>query len=101
MLFTLSPLFTAVFSAMAGLRAPRWPERVGIGLGFIGAVLVATARGEVGEPARWTWLLLGLLIASQVRGFERRIDDQERAATSRVHTVQAAPRFGQAGRFGS
>ena len=62
MLFTLSPLLTALLSALAGLRAPARLEYVGIAIGFAGALLVALARGEAGRPADWLWVGLGLLV---------------------------------------
>lgn len=62
MMFTLSPLFTALLSRLAGLRAPARLEYAGIAIGFGGALLVALARGEAGRPAAWLWVGVGLLI---------------------------------------
>ena len=62
MLFTLSPLLTALLSRLAGLRAPLRLEYLGIAIGFAGALLVALARGEAGRPADWLWVGLGLLV---------------------------------------
>ena len=62
MLFTLSPLLTAVLSRLAGLRSPALMEYTGIAIGFVGALLVALARGEAGRPADWLWVGLGLLV---------------------------------------
>ena len=62
MMFTLSPLFTALLSRLAGLRAPARLEYWGIAIGFGGALLVALARGEAGRPAAWLWVGEGLLI---------------------------------------
>lgn len=62
MMFTLSPLFTALLSRLAGLRAPARLEYAGIAIGFAGALLVALARGEAGRPADWPWVALGVLI---------------------------------------
>ena len=62
MMFTLSPLFTALLSRLAGLRAPARLEYWGIAIGFGGALLVALARGEAGRPAAWLWGGVGLLI---------------------------------------
>ena len=61
-MFTLSPLFTALLSRLAGLRAPARLEYWGIAIGFGGALLVALARGEAGRPAAWLWVGVGLLI---------------------------------------
>lgn len=62
LMFTLSPLLTALLSRLAGLRAPARLEYAGIAIGFAGALLVALARGESGRPADWLWVGLGLLI---------------------------------------
>ncbi len=62
LMFTLSPLFTALLSRLARLRSPPRLEWVGIAVGFVGAVLVALARGEAGRPAAWIWVALGLAI---------------------------------------
>lgn len=62
MMFTLSPLFTALLSRLAGLSAPARLEYWGIAIGFGGALLVALARGEAGRPAAWLWVGVGLLI---------------------------------------
>ena len=62
MMFTLSPLFTALLSRLAGLRAPARLEYWGIAIGFGGALLVALARGAAGRPAAWLWVGVGLLI---------------------------------------
>ena len=62
MMFTLSPLFTALLSRRAGLRAPARLEDGGIAIGCGGALLVALARGEAGRPAAWLWVGVGLLI---------------------------------------
>lgn len=61
-LFTLSPMFTVIFSFAARLRAPRRLEFAGIVVGFIGTLLVASARGEVGRSVEWFWIGLGALV---------------------------------------
>jgi len=61
-LFTLSPMFTVVFSFLARLRSPRRLEFAGIIIGFIGTLLVASARGEVGRTVEWFWVGLGALV---------------------------------------
>jgi drug/metabolite transporter (DMT)-like permease len=61
-LFTLSPMFTVIFSFAAGLRAPRRLEFAGIVIGFVGTLLVASARGEVGRSVEWFWIGLGALV---------------------------------------
>ncbi len=61
-LFTLSPMFTVIFSFAAGLRAPRRLEFAGITVGFVGTLLVASARGEIGRSVEWFWIGLGALV---------------------------------------
>jgi drug/metabolite transporter (DMT)-like permease len=61
-LFTLSPMFTVVFSFAAKLRAPSRLELCGIAIGFVGTLLVASARGEVGRPVEWFWVGIGVLV---------------------------------------
>ena len=68
MMFTLSPLFTALLSRLAGLRAPPRLEYAGIVVGFAGALLVALARGEAGRPADWGWVALGVLVGAGLLG---------------------------------
>lgn len=60
--FALSPMVTVVFSRFAGLRRPAVAEYLGIFIGVGGALLVASARGEIGRPAEWSAVALGLLI---------------------------------------
>jgi drug/metabolite transporter (DMT)-like permease len=61
-LFTLSPMFTVVFSMAARLRRPKRLELAGIIIGFIGTLLVASARGEMGRPVEWLWIGIGVLV---------------------------------------
>lgn len=61
-LFTLSPMLTVVLSLAARLRSPKWLELAGIGIGFAGAVLVASARGEVDRSVDWIWIAIGALV---------------------------------------
>jgi drug/metabolite transporter (DMT)-like permease len=60
--YTLSPMLTVILSRLAGLKAPSRVEYAGVGFGFVGALLVASARGELGRPAEWLWVALGLLV---------------------------------------
>lgn len=60
--YTLSPMLTAGFAALAGLGRPKPAELLGIALGLAGAVLVVSGRGEIGRPAPLPWLAAGLLV---------------------------------------
>lgn len=61
-MFTLSPVVTLVLSILLGVRRPNMLGVAGIGIGFVGAVLVALTRGEAGQPADLFWVAIGLLI---------------------------------------
>ena len=61
-LFTLSPMLTVVLSLIARLRSPNRLELAGIAIGFVGAILVATARGETGRAVEWIWIGIGALV---------------------------------------
>lgn len=62
LLFTLSPLFTLAISSIWQVRMPSRLGLVGIAFGFIGAVVVASTRGEVDNPASIGLLLVGICI---------------------------------------
>ncbi|MBJ6135153.1 DMT family transporter [Ochrobactrum sp. Q0168] len=61
-MYTLSPVITLVISMGFGLRRPNALGIGGIAVGFIGAILVALTRGEVGKPADPLWIAAALLI---------------------------------------
>ncbi|MCT7376861.1 DMT family transporter [Chelativorans salis] len=61
-MFTLSPVITLGLSMLMGVRRPNLLGIAGISVGFVGAVMVATTRGEVGQPAELSWVFIGLLI---------------------------------------
>ncbi len=61
-MFTLSPVVTLVLSIAFGVRRPNLLGIAGIAVGFVGAVMVATTRGEVGQPAALFWVIVGLLV---------------------------------------
>jgi len=61
-MFTLSPVITLVMSVLLRVRRPNLLGMVGIAVGFVGAIMVATTRGEAGQPAELIWVFLGLLI---------------------------------------
>ena len=59
-MFTLSPVMTLVLSLLLGVRRPNLLGVAGIAVGFVGAVMVATTRGEAGQPAELFWVVIGL-----------------------------------------
>ncbi|MGI6855437.1 DMT family transporter [Mesorhizobium sp. 1B3] len=61
-MFTISPVITLILSILLGVRRPNLLGIVGIVIGFIGALVVATTRGEAGQPAEVFWVIVGLLI---------------------------------------
>jgi len=61
-MFTLTPMLTLVFSALLGIRRPSALGVAGILVGFAGALLVATTRGEAGQPASLGWVAVGLAV---------------------------------------
>lgn len=61
-MFTLSPVLTLAVSLLARLRRPSLLGLAGIAIGFSGAVIVTTTRGEIGRPADMLWIGLALLI---------------------------------------
>jgi len=61
-MFTLSPVITLCLSMLLKLRRPNRLGIAGIAVGFAGALVVATTRGELGQPASPSWVALGLLI---------------------------------------
>jgi drug/metabolite transporter (DMT)-like permease len=87
-LLTLSPMFTVVFSFLARLRAPQWLEFAGIGVGFVGTLLVASARGEAGRTVDWFWVGLGVLVPfSLALGNVYRTLDMPKATSALVLAV--------------
>ncbi|MGL4489344.1 MAG: DMT family transporter [Rhizobiaceae bacterium] len=60
--YTLSPIITLALSALAGLRKPRILELAGIAVGFAGALMVVSGRGEIGRPAEMIWVLAAFMI---------------------------------------
>jgi drug/metabolite transporter (DMT)-like permease len=61
-MYTLSPALTLLMSIALGIRRPNALGIAGIAVGFIGAVMVAATRGEMGQPAEPYWVALALLI---------------------------------------
>lgn len=61
-MLTLSPVATLLLSLLLGVRRPSPLGIAGIVVGFLGALLVASTRGEAGQPADLLWVGLGLLV---------------------------------------
>lgn len=61
-MFTLSPVVTLALSMALGVRRPNALGVAGIAVGFLGALIVATTRGEVGRPAGIFWVAVGLCL---------------------------------------
>jgi len=61
-LFTLSPIFTLLLSSLWQVRVPSWLGVLGILIGSVGGIIVGITRGELGSPAGFEWILLGLCI---------------------------------------
>jgi drug/metabolite transporter (DMT)-like permease len=61
-MYTLSPAITLFMSITLGIRRPNALGILGILVGFIGAVMVAATRGEMGQPAAPFWVALALVI---------------------------------------
>lgn len=61
-MFTLSPIVTLLLSLALGVRKPNALGVAGIVVGFVGALIVATTRGEAGRPAELFWVGIGLLL---------------------------------------
>lgn len=61
-MYTLSPIVTLILSILLGVRRPNALGVAGIVVGFIGAVMVATTRGEADRPADIFWVVIGLLM---------------------------------------
>ncbi len=61
-MYTLSPVFTLVFSILLRLRRPNRLGIAGIAVGFAGAVLVTLTRGRAETPAEPFWVLMGLML---------------------------------------
>lgn len=65
-LFTVSPVFTLLLSMVWRVRTPTGIGIAGIAVGFVGALMVTSTRGEVSQPASATWLLAGLCIPASL-----------------------------------
>lgn len=61
-MFTLSPVITLTMAVLLRMRAPNALGLAGIAVGFVGALIVAATRGQLGQPAGLLWIGAGLLI---------------------------------------
>jgi drug/metabolite transporter (DMT)-like permease len=61
-MYTMSPVITLMLSLFLGVRRPSGLGVAGIGVGFIGALIVTLTRGEAGRPADILWVVIGLMI---------------------------------------
>ncbi len=61
-MFALSPIVTLLFSVLTGVRPPNRLGVAGIAVGCLGALLVATSRGGLDQPAPLGWVLAAMLI---------------------------------------
>lgn len=61
-LFTVSPVFTLLLSMVWRVQTPSGIGIAGVVVGFAGALIVSSTRGEVAQPASLGWLLAGLCI---------------------------------------
>jgi drug/metabolite transporter (DMT)-like permease len=61
-MFALSPVATAALSFLFKVRPPNRLGLAGIGLGFIGAILIVIAQNKVMALDQTVWLLIALLI---------------------------------------
>lgn len=62
LMFTLSPVMTLVMSIVLGVKRPNGLGIAGIFVGFVGALVVASTRGQADRPAELQWIIVGLLI---------------------------------------
>lgn len=62
LMFTLSPVVTLMMSLLLRVRRPNGLGIAGIVVGFIGALIVASTRGQANRPADLLWIGAGLLI---------------------------------------
>lgn len=61
-MFTLSPVITLLLSFLLRVSRPNPLGVLGVMIGFIGALMVATTRGQAGHPADVIWVVVGLTI---------------------------------------
>ena len=74
LMFALSPVATLGLSALAGLKIPGRLGLYGIGLGMIGAALVALSRGSLTGAALWSVLAFAIPVALALGNVYRTLD---------------------------
>ncbi|WP_299843359.1 DMT family transporter [uncultured Roseovarius sp.] len=79
LMFALSPVVTLALTALAGLKIPGRLGLYGIGLGLIGAVLVALGRGSIEGAAIWSVLAFAIPFALALGNVYRTLDWPEGA----------------------
>lgn len=65
-LFTLSPIITLLLSSLWRVKVPNWLGVLGLVVGFTGALMVTSTRGELAQPAELMWVLVGLCIPTSL-----------------------------------
>lgn len=73
-MFALSPVFTLGFSLLFGLRSPNALGIAGIGVGMIGACLVALGRGDLAGGSFWDFAALGIPVLLAIGNVYRTLD---------------------------
>lgn len=79
LMFALSPVVTLGVTALAGLKVPGRLGLYGIGLGMLGAALVALSRGSLGGAAIWSLLAFAIPVALALGNVYRTLDWPEGA----------------------
>lgn len=74
MMFALSPVATLAVSLMFGMKAPNALGIVGIGVGLVGALMVAFGRGGVDGTLVWSLLALSTPVVLAVGNVYRTLD---------------------------
>lgn len=79
LMFALSPVVTLALTALAGLKVPGRVGLYGIGLGLIGAAIVALGRGSIEGAALWSLVAFGIPVALALGNVYRTLDWPEGA----------------------
>ena len=79
LMFALSPVATLALSALAGLKIPGRLGLYGIGLGLLGAALVALSRGSLTGAALWSVLAFAIPVVLALGNVYRTLDWPEGA----------------------